>query len=196
MSIVFRWFAPFVLGFSLLLGQTGTDAHEALVNKAVLGKISSKSLSLRLEVDPVTLLYKAQVKGASVSFEVFLTRYAAMPVKKFAQELMKIQALIAKDLSIVGADGLPLAVVGWEWPDTDQWQGALRTHLTPYQANPNDLGHMPPITVGIRATGLRDLSHVHLSLPRAMQPILVQASPTDLFWLSEKIPVAVVSFDP
>ncbi len=187
-----HWTARWVVGLCLALGQIGAQAHDLLGNQLVLQKATPKTLLLNFQLDPAALLHKAL--ASAVSLEAFLTRYAEMPAKPFAQELNKAQVLIAKDLSLVGGDGKPLKVLAWTWPTPQQWQDTLRIQLMLYKVNPNDLGHAPRIAVGAEAQSLRPLSHVQLSLPRAMQPTWVQASRTDQFWLNEQIPMAVVSF--
>ena len=188
-----RLTARFILGLCLVLGQAKSHAHEALVNKAVVEKVSSQSLLLRFEVDPAKLMHRGL--EARVSFETFLSRYAAMPANQFQQAVDQLQTRVAKELSVVGADGAQLVVSRWTWPSSRQWQEALRVQLSLYKARPDDQGHMPAIAVQATAVGLRELSQVQLNLPKMMQPIFVQASATDSFWLTDKAPAAVVSFE-
>ena len=178
---------------AMMLGQGHAVAHELLKNTASLLKSGPKTIALSFQLDPSATLHRAL--KPEMPFDAFLARYADMPMAEFQVELTKAQTALARDIRINGPDGKKMALNSWKWQDAQTWKDMLRAQLLISLATPNELGHLQQTAASAQAISPRPISHVQVSLPRAMNPILVRSSPTDAFWLTDQIPQAIVTYE-
>ena len=135
--------------------------------------------------------------GADPGFEVLrvdqLPDAGAMDTER--PVVVLLHAALARDIRINGPDGKKMALNSWKWQDAQTWKDMLRAQLLISLATPNELGHLQQTVASAQAISPRPISHVQVSLPRAMNPILVRSSPTDAFWLTDQIPQAIVTYE-
>ena len=184
-----------ISGFLLLsscLHGFGVSAHERQINKGFVQKMDDGRIALEFLLDPAVLMFKAL--APETTLPLFLKRYAEMKPQVFEQELKKLKAQLVKGIKLQGPDGRALGQSAWNWPPASDWQDIVKTQKIMLDALSNEEGHLPQIKLNIVLKGGKNLSRAQVSLLPSMHPILVRNMPSDDFWLTDQIPVAIIGF--
>ena len=177
---------------SLCLQGFGVSAHERQINKGFVQKMDDGSIALEFLLDPALLMFKAL--APETTLPLFLKRYAEMKPDVFDSELKKLKVQLAKGIKLQGPDGRALGQSAWKWPPGSDWQDIIKTQKIMLDALSNEEGHLPQIKLNIVLKGGKNLTRAQVSLHPSIHPILVRNMPSDDFWLTDQIPVAIISF--
>jgi len=176
----------------LFLITSGPQAHERQINKGFVQKMEDGTIALEFLLDPAVLMFNAL--APQTTLPLFLKRYAEMKPEVFEAEMKKLKAHLVKGIKLQGPDGRALQQNAWKWPPGSDWQDMIRTQKLMLDALSNEEGHLPQIKLNIVLKGAKNLSRAQVSLHPSMHPILVRNMPVDDFWLTDQIPVAIISF--
>jgi hypothetical protein len=176
----------------LLLCALGASGHERQINKGFVQKMEDGSIALEFLLDPAVLMFQALTPETTLP--LFLKRYAEMKPEVFESEMKKLKAHLVKGIKLQGPDGRALQQNAWKWPPGSDWQDIIKTQKIMLDAISNEEGHLPQIKLNIVLKGGKNLSRAQVSLHPSMHPILVRNMPVDDFWLTDQIPVAIISF--
>ena len=151
-----------------------------------------RQLDLVLSLDPVVCLHQKLAPG--LTQQVFLAKYAFLPIEKFESQLPEVFAAIEKEILLSGPDEVNLKIKIVTTPSPAQWQGRLRDHLRRLLANSRFVGHAESVELRAQALSDQALNRVQLSLPQYLFPILVVRPDIEQFYLNDMSPIAIVDF--
>jgi hypothetical protein len=112
----------------------------------------------------------------------------------FERHFQKFQHQLVKDIQIKAEDGKFLSHLSWQSQNAVEWHDILKTQKMMLDALSNERGHLPQIKINVLLKGGKHLSRAQISLPKAMNPIVVRNMPADDFWLTDHIRAAVIDF--
>lgn len=171
---------------SLALAQNG--AH---FNNAELRREGNRTVAVTLHLNWPQVLH--QLLASHMVFKVFLKTYSELPEPQLEREMSKLHTKLTTNAYLTLTSGARVNFKKWQVPNNLALRESLKLSLMLIDMPVNAQAHIDPVRVTAKAQSKNVLTQVQIQLPIEFYPILVH-SKNDKFWLTEQIPLAVISF--
>ena len=175
----------------LFLAASASAQNGAHYNNAELVLESSKTIAVTLQLNWPQVLH--QLLAPNTPFKVFLKNYSELSEIQLEREMVKLGNNLTANAYLTLPSGTRVQFKKWQMPSNIALRESLKLSLVlidmPIQAQ----SHLDPVKIKAQAKSKTPLTQAQIQLPKAFFPILV-TSGNDKFWLSEQIPLAVISF--
>lgn len=192
MSLLFKTFG--IVGFALSVCFTADQclAGEVHINRVEIRKENSKLFVFTFYLNAPKLLHP--LMAPQLTWAEFVKTYADRPAPEFQKDLARAIAGLSAQSFLVLPSGGKVNLKKWQLPEPLALQESLRVTRMLMSMPASAQAHLEPVAVLAEIQSKTPLDHVQIQLPKAMHPILVNYQ-NDRFWLTEHIPMAVVSLN-
>lgn len=173
-----------------LTGQVQAQ-NVAHFNSAELRAMGANTIALTLHVNWPQVLHQAL--APQMQFRDFLKKYSEYSDIQLGKEMTRLGGSLTRGAYLGLPSGARLNFKEWQFPSIPALRECLKISLMLIDMPTHAQAHLDPVTVSAEAHSKNALAQVQIQLPKALYPILVN-SKNDNFWLTEQIPLAVISF--
>jgi hypothetical protein len=157
---------------ALLLPLTPpAGAHELMVNRATLVLRDDTHVSITLYLAYADALHAALAPRQSTA--EFLTMYSAMNPQALQKELSRAQAQFQSGTKLYLADGQPIALTNWLWPDARQVQTMIQQRIMQAMVDPAGHAHDEPLEIHADANSPQKIVGLRVQFPAEFQQVLL-----------------------
>jgi len=134
------------------------------------------------------------VLAPQTTYADFLQRCAELPDAALALEMAKASKALTAKSWVTLPSGSKTMLTHWQLPDKQVLRDTCKAGTFILQMPPGAASHLDPIPVQAQVQTKQPINRVQLHLHLALHPILVNFK-NDKFWLTEKIPMALVDLN-
>ena len=157
---------------TLLLALTSqVSGHELMDNRATLILRDQTHVSLTLYIDLMEAVRKAVAPNTKPA--EFIVAYSAMSPGEFKAALLSAEKRMEEQISLVDADGGPLPLRNWQWPEPSAAQATIREMAMRAIVSPGEHAHPPPAEIRAEAQSSHKLSSLRALFPAELGELLV-----------------------
>jgi len=161
-----------LLSFALLLPfAVPANAHELMANRATLVLRDDTHISITLYVAYADALHAALAPQQTMA--EFLTMYSAMNPTALQKELLRAQAQFQGGTKLYLADGQPIAVTNWLWPDPREVQAVLQMRIMRAMVDPEGHAHDEPLEIHADANAPEKIVGLRVQFAPEFQKLLL-----------------------
>lgn len=146
-------------------------AHELMDNRATLILRDQNHVSLTLYIDLMEAVRKTVAPNAKPA--EFVVAYSAMPPEEFKAALVSAEKKMEERISLVDADGGPLTLRNWVWPEPAAAQATLREMAMRAIVSPGEHAHPPPAEIRAEAQSNQKITTLRALFPTELGELLV-----------------------
>ena len=191
MSRCLRPLVYFFAAWGVCLAGQVQAQNAAHFNNAELRREGDSTIAATLHLNWPQVLH--QLLAPQMAFKVFLKTYLELPDLQLEREMAKLQINLTTNAYLTLPSGARVNFKKWQLPSNLALRESLTLSLMLIDMPTNAQAHLDPVKVTAEAQSRNALTQVQIKLPKALYPILVN-SKNDKFWLTEQIPLAVISF--
>jgi hypothetical protein len=162
----------FLVCFALLLPfAIPAQAHDLQANRATLVLRDDTHVSITLYVSYAEALHAALAPQQTMA--EFLTMYSAMNPQALQRELLRAQARFQAGTKLYLADGQPVAVTNWFWPNPGEVQAVLQMRMMRAMVDPDGHAHDEPIEIRADANAPEKIVGLRVQFAPEFQKLLL-----------------------
>ena len=135
-----------------------------------------------------------QVLAPQSSLADFLKTYSDAPDKELQTALTKAAAQLGDKSFLLLPSGSKVSIRPWQLPPLAALREALKAHAFLMEMPSATPVHVPPMWVQAHGQSKASVGRAQLQVHKALHPVWV-IQPQDQFWLTDQIPMAIVSFE-
>jgi hypothetical protein len=170
-------------GLALLL-VPGSAAHEIQDNRATIVLRDKTHVSLLLYIAYGDALHLALAPRRPV--QEFLVAYSAMNPETLQKELSRAQARFQSDIRLYLADGRPIPLTNWVWPEAKRVQAMFQQRVMQTMVDPAAHVHEEPLEIRADANTREEVTAVRVQFPEEFQKVLVVWYRASQAWVESK----------
>ena len=160
-------------------------------NNAELKREGASHVAVTLYLNWPQVLH--QLLAPQLPFRDFLKTYLALADGPLDKEMAKVVTHLSTQGHLSLPYGAKVNFKKWQLPGHPALRESFKLSLMLLDMPRSTQTHLDPVKVTAEAQSKNKLTQVQLQLPKALYPIKVN-SQNDKFWLTEQIPIAVLSF--
>jgi hypothetical protein len=160
-------------------------------NNAELALESPQTIVVTLQLNWPQVLH--QLFAPNTPFKVFLKNYSDLSETQLEREVVKLQNNLTTNAYLTLPSGAKVHFKKWQMPSNLALRESLKLSLVLIDMPIQTQSHLDPVKVTAQAQSKIPLTRAQIQLPKAFFPISVRSG-DDKFWLTEQIPLAVISF--
>jgi hypothetical protein len=135
-----------------------------------------------------------QVLAPQSSLGDFLKTYSDAPDKELQTALTKAAAQLGDKSFLLLPSGSKVSIRPWQLPPLAALREALKAHAFLMEMPSATPVHVPPMWVQAHGQSKTPVGRAQLHVHKALHPVWV-IHQQDQFWLTDQIPLAIVSFE-
>jgi hypothetical protein len=174
--------APFIFA-----GNLDTQAH---FNTLSIVRETGSRLVFHFEMN--LSLVMGKILDPQLSHEEFLRKLSSLSDEKFQKSIQMVQHELETQSVVTTAQGVNYHVIKWQFPEPNPLRLSLSRELAYLKVPAQFQAHVDPLVISAEIAATHPLQRVRLTLPESLMPIWVINGEQDKFWLSERIPLAVL----
>jgi hypothetical protein len=163
--------------------------HVAHYNAVELRRESATQVQFSFVLNLPQVLH--QVLAPQLAYPAFLQGYADLPDLALNKEIAKAAASLSTQAFFTLPSGVKANIKLWQLPDAQALRDAFKASQMLLNMPASAAMHLDPVRVLAQVQTKTPINRVQLQLPPALYPIVVSL-PSDKFWLTAQIPMAIV----
>lgn len=168
-------------------------AHEIAENRLTLVQRDGQHLALTFRVGLGEAMRRVVAPAEDPAR--FAARCAAMATKDFDALLARAEKKLVEESRVEAASGRALVLTGWSFPDPRRVQVALQARTMQALAAPGgEAPHEEPLEIHAEAVAAGEVDAVAVSVPAALQPVLVVSYRPRQAWVTPEASTVRVRF--
>lgn len=165
------------------------DVH---YNQMHIQREGANKFAFSLSLNLTHLLH--QVLAPQLSLPDFLKTYSDAPDKVLQTALAKAGAELGQKSFMVLPTGAKVGIRDWQFPPLSALRESLKAHAFLLEIPSTTPVHVPPMLVQAQGQSKTPVGRAQLQVHKVLHPLWV-VQPHDQLWLTEQIPLAVVTFE-
>lgn len=191
MGYLYKALVSLIAAWGVFLTGQVQGQNVAHFNSAELRVAGANTIVLTLHVNWPQVLHQAL--APQMQFKDFLQKYSEYSDIQLGKEMTRLAGSLTSGAYLGLPSGARLNFKEWQFPSIPSLREYLKISLMLIDMPIHAQAHLDPVTVSAEAHSKNVLAQVQMQLPKALYPILVN-SKNDNFWLTEQIPLAIISF--
>lgn len=159
---------------------TPASAHEISDNRATLVLRDHNHVSLTLYVDLINVLH--QILSPTASLAEFVLIHAAMAPDEFNAALVKAEAHMEAQLTLVDDANGRLSLDAWQWPTAAAVHSSLRELSMQTIVAPTDHTHLAPSEIHADFRAIGAVTTLRARFPEELGRVLVVSYRPNQIW--------------
>lgn len=135
-----------------------------------------------------------QVLAPQSSLADFLKTYSDAPDKVLQTALAKAGSELGQKSFMVLPTGAKVGIRDWQFPPLAALRESLKAHAFLLEIPSTTPAHVPPMIVQAQGQSKTPVGRAQLQVHKVLHPLWV-VQPHDQLWLTEHMPLAVVTFE-
>jgi hypothetical protein len=147
------------------------NAHELMANRATLVLRDDTHVSITLYIAYADALHAALAPQRTTA--EFLTMYSAMNPQALQKELTRAQAQFQAGTKVYLANGQPIVLTNWLWPDPRRVQTMMQQRIMQAMVDPTGHAHDEPLEIHADANATQKIVGLRVQFPPEFQKVLL-----------------------
>ena len=176
----------------LLTCQSWASAGDVHFNQMHIQREGGNRFVFSLSLNLTHVLH--QVLAPQSSLADFLKTYSDAPDKELQTALTKAANQLGDKSFMLLPSGSKVSIRQWQLPPLPALREALKAHAFLTEMPSATPVHVPPMWVQAHGQSKAPVGRAQLQVHKALHPVWV-IHQQDQFWLTDQIPLAIVSFE-
>jgi hypothetical protein len=176
----------------LLASPPWALAADVHYNQMHIQREGANKFAFSLSLNLTHLLH--QVLAPQSSLADFLKTYSDAPDKVLQTALAKAGSELGQKSFMVLPTGAKVGIRDWQFPPLAALRESLKAHAFLLEIPSSTPPHVPPMLVQAQGHSKTPVGRAQLQVHKVLHPLWV-VQPHDQLWLTEQIPLAVVTFE-
>jgi hypothetical protein len=186
---IFRFvFSIFMLGIGISHAETISPLPH--YNQVIITRTSSHTVNFEFSLNLVLTLKRLLVPEATI--DSFLKQYTNMSAEQFKNNIQPAINQLQLNCIVYTPQGSIYKLTNWKIPNPEKLQSLMNDEIIIRQVPPEFQAHLDPIMINAELQSSESIARITLQMKPSLMPLWVINTEGDKFWMTDKIPVAVI----